>query len=51
MSMREQEYLVLFCFVSWHINHYWLSNAKSCFSIYIKYMICKHILYDIFKRA
>ena len=28
--------------VLWHINHCWLSNAKSCFYIYIKYMICKH---------
>ena len=34
-------------FVGWvlhHINHCWLFNAKSCFYIFIKYMICKHIL-------
>ena len=30
--------------VLWHINHSWLFNAKSSFCIYIKYMICKHIL-------
>ena len=30
--------------VLWHINHCWSFNAKSCFYIGIKYMICKHIL-------
>ena len=25
------------------MNQYWLFNAKSCFYIYIEYMICKHI--------
>ena len=34
-----------FTLVLWHTNHYWLFNAKSCFYIYIKYMICKHIFY------
>ena len=24
--------------VLWHINYYWLFNAKSCFYIYIKYI-------------
>ena len=34
----------------WHINLYRLFNAKSYFYVYIKYMICKHILYiHIFK--
>ena len=23
--------------VLWHINHYWLFNAKSCLYTYIKY--------------
>ena len=32
-------------FVFSHINHCWLCNAKSCFYIYIKYIIYKHILY------
>ena len=31
-----------------HISHYKLFNAKSCLNIYIKYMICKHILYISF---
>ena len=30
--------LVWFGLVLWHINHYWLFNAKSCFYIYIKYI-------------
>ena len=25
----------------------WLINAKSCFYIYIKYMICKYIFWNI----
>ena len=33
----------LFGLVLWHINYCWLFNAKSCFYIYIRYMICKHI--------
>ena len=37
-------WLVWFSLVLWHINLSWLSNAKSCFCIYIRYMICKHIL-------
>ena len=36
--------LVWFSLVLWHINPCWLFNAKSCFYIYIKYMIHKHIL-------
>ena len=31
--------------VLWHINHCWLFNANSCFYVYIKYMICKHIFF------
>ena len=31
--------LVRFDLVFWHINNYWLFNAKSCFYLYIKYMI------------
>ena len=27
--------------VLWHINHFWLFNAESCFYIYIKFVICK----------
>ena len=34
---------IWFGLVLWDINHYWLFKAKSCFYIYIKYMICKHI--------
>ena len=30
--------------ISWNINCCWLFNAKSCFYIYIKYMICKYII-------
>ena len=30
--------------VLWHINYYWLFNAKYCFYLYTKYMIGKHIL-------
>ena len=33
-----------FSLVLWHINHYRLFNTKSCLYIYIKYIICKHIL-------
>ena len=40
----QETWLVWFGLVLWHINHCWLFNAKSCFYIYIKYMICKHIL-------
>ena len=35
---------IWFGLVLWHINHCWLFNTKSCFYIYMKYMICKHIL-------
>ena len=34
----------MFGLVLWHINQCWLFNAKFCFYMYIKYMICKHIL-------
>ena len=37
--------LVWFGLVLWHINHCGLFNAKSYFYMYIKYMICKQILY------
>ena len=33
-----------FGLVLWHINHYRSFNAKSFLYLYIKYMICKHIL-------
>ena len=33
-----------FGLVLWLFNNCWLFNAKSCFYIYIKYMICKDIL-------
>ena len=40
-----KKYLVfLFGLVLWHIKDGWLFNAKFCFYIYIKYMICKLIL-------
>ena len=32
----------MFALVLWHGNHCRLFNAKS--SLYVKYMICKHIL-------
>ena len=31
--------LVGLCWVLWHINHCWLSNAKSSLYIYIKYIL------------
>ena len=34
--------------VLWNINHCRLFNAKSSLYIYIKYMICKHILFITF---
>ena len=37
--------LVGFGLVLWHINHCWLFKPKSCFYIYIKYMIYKHIFF------
>ena len=37
----------LVCFVFYQINNYWLLNAKSCFDIYIKYTIHKHIFLTI----
>ena len=30
--------------VLWIIKHTWLFYAKSCFYIYIKYMICKYMI-------
>ena len=36
--------MIWFGWVLWHINHYRLFDAKSSLYIYIKYMICKHIL-------
>ena len=30
--------------VLWHINYCLLFNVKSCFNLYIRYMICYHIL-------
>ena len=37
-------YIVRSGLVLWHINHCCLFNAKSCFYISIKYLICNHIL-------
>ena len=34
--------------VLWHINRCRLSNATFCLYMYIKYLICKHILMRIF---
>ena len=36
--------MIWFVWVLWHSNHCRLFNAKSCLYIYIRYMICKHIL-------
>ena len=36
-----------FGLVLWHINHCRLFNVKSSLYIYIKYMICKHIVDNI----
>ena len=41
-------YMIWFGWVLWHINHWRLFNAKSSLYIYIRYMICKHILLIIF---
>ena len=38
------EWWVWFGLVLCHINHCCLFNRKYCFYIYVKYMICKHIL-------
>ena len=43
--------LVWFGLVLWHINHCRLFNAKSSLYMYIKYMICKHILLITFLNA
>ena len=36
--------MIWFGLALWHNNRCWLFKAKSCSSIYTKYMICKHIL-------
>ena len=42
--------LVSVCFIClvwfglWHIDHWWLINAKPCFYIYTKYVIWNHIV-------
>ena len=36
--------MIWFGWVLWHINHCRLFNAKSSLYIYIKFMICKHIM-------
>ena len=49
MMMMMIEYIwVWFGLVFWHINACSLFNAKSSLYIYIKYMICKHILSIMF---
>ena len=42
--------LVRLDWLSWHISPCRLFNAKSSLFIYIKYMICKYFVYNIFKR-
>ena len=34
----------------WHTHHWCLFNAKSCLCLYIKDMICKHILQITFSK-
>ena len=41
-SFKEHFKLHCFGLVFWHINDCWLFNAKSCFYISRKYVICKH---------
>ena len=37
--------------VLWHVDYCRLFHVKSCLYIYIKYMICKHFVDNIFKQA
>ena len=34
--------LLCFALILWYINHCWLFKVKSCFYIYIKYIICRY---------
>ena len=44
LQLNKNIFLLMtwFGLVLWHISHYRLFNAKSCFYIYIKYMICRY---------
>ena len=43
---RERDF-VLFCFVLWHINHYWLFKVKSSLCIYIYIYIYIYIIREL----
>ena len=44
VPMEAPSRLIWFGLILRHINHCFLLNTKSCFYIYITYMICRHIL-------
>ena len=49
--LNNSAWMLSFGLVLWHINHYWLFNAKSSLFIYIKYEVHKISFQTFFIEA